>query len=668
MPTAENSGGLLWNDFVHVESTRGKKGPEFRANVRPKEGYMPPDGLRSFKHLPRIGFDIETFDPDIKAKGPGAHRGEGFVTGAAIAYAPDDATYYPTRHAGRNMADPQRFWGNLREEALEFEGELVGANLQYDLDWMWAEQDIRFPKAKIRDVQTAEPLLDENRFSYKLELLANEYLGEGKATDNLLELYGPGYIENMHNVDAGHAAEYGERDTTLPWEIIDQQYTGLEDQGLVDLFHLESRLTPLLVQMRQCGVRIDLDAAEQAWEMTKREVQRCAEEIKRIAGFYVEPWSAESIARAFDKENIEYPKSPTGKPSFRKAWLAAHPSDLAKLIVEQREFDKIGGTFIHNYILEGHINGRIHAMFNQLRSDEYGTVSGRFSSSYPNLQNIPTRHPILGPLCRSMFIPEEGMLWGSADWSQIEYRFLVHYAALLNALGADKAVKMYHDDKRTDFHKMAASITGKDRGVAKNINFGVVYGMGVPTMAVNLGGVSLAEAEKVLDEFHGEMPFMRSTYDTASNRAALQGEIKTILGRKRRFTDWELTYWVKKQKVQRIFKSLEAANEARMELVTKGISPRPPRRAFTHKALNALLQGSAADLMKKAMVDAYEGGVFDVLVPHLTVHDEMNVSVPQTAEGKEAFDHLVHVMETAMELKVPVLADAQTGANWKEAH
>jgi len=664
MPTA--GGGLIWEDHVHIENTRGKKGLEFRANVRPLEGYMPPDALRSFCELPRIGFDIETLDPDIKAKGPGAHREDGFVTGAAIAYGKDDATYYPTHHAGLNMVDPDRFYDNLREEALKFRGEMVGANLQYDLDWMWKRHNIKFPHAKIRDVQTAEPLLDENKFSYALDLLGVEYVGEGKSKNNLLEHYGPGYIENMHNVDAGHASEYAERDTTLPWEVLDEQYKELDKQGLTDLFHLESRLTPLLVRMRQEGVRVDLDAAERAWEMTKVEAKKAGEEIKRIAGFYVEPWAAESIARAFDKENIEYPRTapsknhPKGQPSFRKAWLEAHPSKLARLIVDQRGFDKIGGTFLHNYILEGHINGRIHSMFNQLKSDGGGTVSGRFSSSYPNLQNIPVRHPILGPLCRSIFIPEDGMLWGSADWSQIEYRFLVHYAALLRAEGALRAVRMYHDDKRTDFHKLASEISGVPRGEAKSINFGVVYGMGVPTMAVNLG-VTLEEAEEVLETFHGEMPFMRSTYRTASSQAATKGEIKTILGRKRRFHQWEFG--------GKIFKSQDAAQEYQAQQVAAGRRIRGnPRRAFTHKALNALLQGSAADLMKKAMVEMYEGGVFDVLVPHLTVHDEMNVSVPDTKAGREAFAELTHIMESSLELRVPVLADAKTGANWKEAH
>lgn len=251
------------------------------------------------------------------------------------------------------------------------------------------------------------------------------------------------------------------------------------------------------------------------------------------------------------------------------------------------------------------------------------------------------------------------MDWGSVDWSQIEYRMLVHFAVLLKAEGADIALQKYLNDKRTDFHKLAAEITNVPRKKAKNINFGVVYGMGVPTMAANLG-CSISEADKILNEFHIEMPFLKSTFQTASNRASARGEIRTILGRKRRWTQYEF--------MGKIYQSLDDAEKVRMEMIDKKETIRGrPRRAFTHKALNALLQGSNADLMKKAMVEMYEAGLFEVLVPHLTVHDEMNASIPRTKEGKEAFGEMVNIMENSIKLLVPVLADATIGANWGEA-
>jgi DNA polymerase I-like protein with 3'-5' exonuclease and polymerase domains len=300
------------------------------------------------------------------------------------------------------------------------------------------------------------------------------------------------------------------------------------------------------------------------------------------------------------------------------------------------------------------VSGRIHCNFNQLRSDAYGTVSGRFSSSNPNLQNIPARDPVMGPLLRSVFIPEEDHDWGSADWSQIEYRFCVHYAHLTPGIDASVAVDMYRNDANTDFHQLAAEISGVERKKAKSVNFGVVYGMGVATMAAQLG-CSFDEAEKILTTFHTEMPFLKAIYDTATRRAAQKGHITTILGRRRRFTKWEYN--------NKLFNCKDDALLEKLEHPSRyGV-----RRAQTHKALNALLQGSAADLMKQAMVEMYESGLFEVLVPHITVHDEMNVSIPRTAIGTEAFKEMQHIMETSMPLAVPVFASASTGNNWSEA-
>jgi DNA polymerase I-like protein with 3'-5' exonuclease and polymerase domains len=350
------------------------------------------------------------------------------------------------------------------------------------------------------------------------------------------------------------------------------------------------------------------------------------------------------------------------KPSFRKEWLASCDHEVAKLINQARENDKIAGTFIDSYIRKGHVNGRIHCMFNQLKSDDSGTVSGRFSSSNPNLQNIPARHPILGPLMRSMFIPEEGMLWGSLDWSQIEYRLLVHYASITKGIDASEAVRMYRTDPKTDFHTMAAEITGVPRKQAKNINFGVVYGMGVAKLAADLG-LSVEDAQEIMGQFQENAPFMRGMLDRCSNAAADRGFIKTILGRKRRFETWEVKWRSGDGTMNTEYvdtKDLDTFVAAHNVRVT-------PRRAFTHKALNALLQGSAADLMKQAMVQMWDAGLFSVLVPHLTVHDEFNSSVPNTAEGRQAFDEMRHIMETTLKLDIPILADGSLGRNWDEA-
>lgn len=245
------------------------------------------------------------------------------------------------------------------------------------------------------------------------------------------------------------------------------------------------------------------------------------------------------------------------------------------------------------------------------------------------------------------------MDWGGADWSQIEYRLLVHYASITPGVDVSQALRMYRDDPRTDFHALAAEISGKSRSVAKNINFGVMYGMGVLKMANSLG-VSFNEGKAILQEFHTKSPFLKEMLNTASSRAAARGHIKTMMGRRRRFPQWEYD--------GTIYGSEAAARAIAAERPGRGF----PRVAMTHKALNALLQGSAADLMKIAMVQMWKAGIFNVLIPHLTVHDEMNVSVPRTKEGEQAFDEMCHIMENCVKLAVPVLVDAKRGLNWSE--
>lgn len=656
-----------WDSRGRIKSdTRGKVEDFHESRVAPKEGYEPPDSWKDFVHLDEIGLDIETRDPELGNKGPGCYRRDGFVVGVGIAYNVEHAVYYPVGHTtntNRNIKRLASFWDWFRDQAQRYKGTVVGANLAYDLDWLAAAHDVRFPHARIEDVQWAEALLDENRLKYSLEVLAQEYLGDGKRTDELKK-YGEHYILNMHRIDPGHAGEYCEDDAIKALRIIAKQRPRLTADGLDRVWDLECRGAHILLEMRRRGVRIDLDRANQASQELRAEVKAGKERLREMIGFGIDPWSADSLERGFDKLGLQYPRTkpsknfPKGKPSFRKAWLQAHTHEFAREIVFVREMDKTAGTFVESYILDGHVNGRLHTQFHPLKGDTNGTVSGRYSSSNPNLQNIPARHPKLGPLMRSMFIPEEDHDWGSADWSQIEYRLLAHVCDAVPSVDSAELIRRYRSDPTTDFHVMAAEIAGVDRKTAKNINFGVVYGMGVPALAMYLG-VPIDEAEKILAEFHARAPYLRGVYDWAGRRANSKGYVKTLLGRRRRFTDYVVGYGQRAT----FFKD---ADEAAEHAIKTGSVV---QRAGTHKALNAILQGSAADLMKQAMVNAWEAGLFaeGLLIPHLTVHDEMNVSVPRTRAGREAFDEMRRIMETAVELAVPVLVDAKLGATWDEA-
>ena len=638
-----------------------KRAQDFDGNTPPKPNYEPPREFAPFKHLREIGLDIETLDPSINdGKGPGCYTDDGKIVGVGIAYDAEHAVYYPVAHdtsLSRNVRRPEAFFDWLRGQAADYRGTIIGANVQYDLDWLRARHGVVFPHARVEDVQWAECLLDENRMRYALDILANEYLGEGKHTEGLSR-YGRDYIKNMNRVDPGWAAEYCEQDCIVAVQIMHKQRPLLEANGLNEVWDIECRGAHILLEMRARGVRVDTVAAQSANDRLLADAKAEREHLRSLVDFSVDPWSGESLAQAFNKLDIAFPRTEKGAPSFRKAWLTSHGSELARTVVGIREKEKTAGTFIQSYIIDGNINGRLHTIFHPLKGDTNGTVSGRYSSSNPNLQNIPARHPEYGPLMRSMFLPEEDHDWGSADWSQIEYRLLAHFCSLVPAVESETLIARYRSDATTDFHAIAAEIAGTDRKTAKNINFGVVYGMGVAAMAINLG-VTVAEAETILNEFHGRAPYLRQIYGVAERRAQRQGYIRTIAGRRRRFTDWS----VGRGASSKYFRSEASAHEYASK---NGMAV---SRAHTHKALNALLQGSAADLMKKAMVDMWEAGLFNdgCLIPHLTVHDEMNVSVPRTAAGREAFDEMRNIMTNAWALEVPVLVDAALGATWQEA-
>lgn len=663
--------GFFWDQPVTVKvgssSKQGAK-PAFKRPLPPApDGYLPPEQFPEISKYKRISLDVESFDPDLKAKGPGWRR-DAYVVGVGVATDGWEGDYYPRKHQSGPNVDPDKLDYWLQKELKDFKGEIVGTNLLYDADGMSETMGVKFnDNAKWRDILTAEPLLDENQYTYNLQRLSNKWLGYGKQNEILKDLYGDDYIYRMHEVHPGHMKGYVLGDIRQPLEIHDLQTEALEKEGMTALHDMECRLTPFLLYLRRKGVRVDLKKAEEFNHQLDIKVADTLARIRDMVGFNVNVNANESVAKAFDKLGLAYPYTkpsknfPNGQPSFVAKWLENHHHEVSSLIVGARKYEKFKGTFVESYIFGSHIHERLHCQFHPLRCDEGGAVSGRFSCSTPNLQNIPTRDEILGPMCRSLFIPEEGCLWWSLDYSQIEYRLLVHYAVLAKCFGADVAAGMFWNNPDTDFHKMVAELTGLPRKSAKNINFGLVYGMGVPTLAANLG-LSIEDAKPILNTYHDRAPFIKQVYNMASNRAKDIGFIRTILDRKRRFDLWEPNTWQLAEGEER---SQALHHEEALQEYGDNI-----RRAYTHKALNSVLQGSAADMMKKAMVDVWESGAIGYNTPlqcHLTVHDELDGSMEDTPEGHQALAHVKQLMIDAIPLKVPVLVSGATGANWSEA-
>jgi DNA polymerase I-like protein with 3'-5' exonuclease and polymerase domains len=594
-----------------------------------------------------IALDLETCDIELKQRGSGAHRGA-HIAGVAIATEAGYRNYFPIGHeCGENLPREQVL-GWLRAELAQ-PGPKVGAHLAYDLGFLQeAGVTVAGP---LWDALNAEPLLNENRFSYSLDELAKHYLKRTKRDTPmdawLVEHFGKRNPRNhIWRAPPEIVRNYAIGDVEMPIEIFKRQRPLLEAQGLWSLFELESELIPLLVAMRRRGIRVDIDDAERLLtEFTAR--QRALEDkVHHDTGIVVEVWKAKNIAAIFDRLGIAYGRTKTGLPNIDKAMLAACEHPIAQEILEIRRLDKLRGTFLQGSILEAHHQGRVHTTFNQLRSDGGGTVSGRFSSTKPNLQFV-SKHSEEGAKVRRLFLADEGQLLYKADYSQIEYRLIAHDAFTAGLPGADRVVEAYRSDPNVDYHQAVADMVGISRARAKAINFGLAYGMSAATLCRQLG-VDREEGERILARYHERAPFIRPLAQGLSRQAEIRGEIRTLFNRRRRFP------WVFTQNGRDVF--------------TYGNRPPYSKRAFCYAALNARIQGSAADILKKAMVDIWKSGVCDVIgVPQLTVHDELVGSYPDTPAGREAVAHVKHLMENAVQLAVPLVVDAGVGKNWGDA-
>jgi DNA polymerase I-like protein with 3'-5' exonuclease and polymerase domains len=612
-----------------------------------------PSGYPDLTPYPQIAIDLETCDPNLTALGPGWARNDGFIVGIAIA-AGDQAWYFPIRHENGHNLDPKMTMRWLKKQMATPHIDKIMHNATYDLGWLLAEGvEVQ---GRVIDTMITGAIVDENRFSYSLNNLGKDYIDMRKDEKMLRAAakdWGIDPKADMWRLPASYVGAYAEQDAFMTMKLWDRLKTEISSQDLTHIFNLETSLIPLMVKMRQNGVRVDLDKADIARAGLRAKVQELKSYIKHRTGVDLEPWAAASVQQVFDALNLQYPKTEAGAPSFTKQYLNAHPHEVCQAIVRLREFDKADSTFIDSILRHEH-KGRIHTEFHQLRSDDGGTVTGRFSSSNPNLQQIPARDPDIKKLIRGLFIPEEGQMWGSFDYSSQEPRLLVHFAASMpdsmRSPVVDTIVEEYHKGD-VDLHQMVADIAGITRKQAKVVNLGIMYGMGVGKLAAQLG-VSDEEAKNIIEEHRTKVPFVKQLAEVASKQAEKNGQIRTVLGRLCRFHLWEPTSFGYNQPLP-----LEEAKE-------KYGGVNRLRRAFTYKALNKLIQGSAADQTKKAMADCFAAG----MVPLLTVHDELCFSV----EGTEQAARIKEIMETGLPLKIPSKVDDDIPAlrglpnNWGE--
>lgn len=595
-----------------------------------------------------IVIDLETYDPTLKTNGPGwafKKPEYGYIIGIGI-LADNFEAYIPIRHedSPRNLDIPRvKEWLN---HVLSNESQpKILANATYDLGWLRAEGvELAGP---LHDVLIQAPLLDEYRDRYGLDYIGKDYLGISKDYEVLYDearLIGlkadtDTVMSNLHKLSPESAGKYCLQDCHMTKDLFSLFMEKIREEELQDVYKLECDLIRVLLDMRWSGVKVDLDAAERLCGIYSRLEDELHAEVKRQTGVEIAPWNAASIATAFEAIGVDVPLTPkTKKPSVKKEWLEGLNHDVAQMIVDIRRFNKVRTTFLESAILNHSVDGRIYATFNQLKADRpegggKGTVGGRFSSDHPNLQQMPARDSEIGPVFRTIFLPEDGDMWGALDYSSQEPRILSSFAGLCQVKGGAQIVQQYNDNPDLDFHQYTADVTRLSRKESKPVGLGLAYGMGggklaqtlnLPFTVSNWRGREVlkagTEAEEVLRKFNEGAPFIKALSDYCKKIAAKRGFIKTPTGRRLRF-------------------------------------PRVNGETFyIHKALNRLIQGTAACQTKTAMVQMHREKI------HLkvTVHDELGIS----ASSEQNAEHAAEIMRTCFPLEVPSKVDIELGKSW----
>lgn len=650
----------------------------------PDSSWRPPSmsDLPDWSGARRICIDCETRDDHLRELGPGVRRG-GYMTGISFAIEDGPSHYLPIRHEGGDNLPEQQVLAYLREQGARFKGELVGANMSYDLDYLW-EADVEFPAVEYyRDVQIADPLIYELHNSYSLDNILKRHglpLKDEALLREAANVYGVDPKRGMWRLPARYVGAYAEADVTLPLLALRRQERLIEEENLWDIFNLESQVLPVLVRMRRRGVRIDQDRLQQVEEWSLTQEAEALQRVYNDTGVRIavgDVWKPEAIAQAIHSIGINTFTTPTGKVSVTKEFLDNIDHPVAKSLHWARKVNKLRTTFaasVRRYM----VNGRIHCTFNQIAreteaGDQKGARYGRLSSIDPNLQQQPSRDEFAS-MWRSIYLPEEGALWACDDYSQQEPRWTTHFAAVMNLEGAQEAARAYREDPTLDNHDFMTKLVyqikkdddpelfEKRRKHAKCIYLGLCYGegggklcddLGLPTrwaLATKDGRVRNVEyfeeqgealdarrehgngfvwraageeGQEILDTFDSRAPFIRKLAKRAENRVKERGYIITGGGRKLRFP-------------QRQDGSYE----------------------WAHKGLNRLIQGTSADQMKRAMVEIDRAGHHMML----QVHDETDSSVADRAEAEQ----IAEIMSASMEAEVPFKVDVEVGPSWGE--
>lgn len=440
----------------------------------------------------------------------------------------------------------------------------------------------------------------------------------------------------LTNKNKETVASYAADDVRATRALFEWQEHEVKKQELERVVELEMAALPVLTRMERRGVEVNQRQLDLSSKIIGKLIEEKEAEIVEHAGFAVNVRSGPQMVRAFENLGLEPKLNEKGNPTFAKEVLEAIDHDFCRAVMAMRSYRQVRDAFIDGFDQYIGPDGKVHTQFNQLRGDEYGTGTGRLSSSKPNMQQSPKRNREMAALCRSIFCAPKGHVFVSADWSQFEYRIFAHYTK------EPAVLEVYREKPDTDFHQMVSDLTGLRRDPeAKQVNLGLVFGMGEGKLAQQLKLPYTShwdpkskkerltpgpQAKAIFDQYHSNFPGARVFLKKASALARSRGYIRSIMGRRMRF----------------------------------------PNKNATYKAGGYVFQSSAADILKKKLplLDAIAAEHHGLLL--LTVHDEFNFTFPK-GKAKKAMKAIKACMEDIPELDLPVLADMGVGPNWWEA-
>lgn len=586
----------------------------------------------------KLAFDIETYDPNLKKLGPGNIRRDGFIIGIGI-YCPDrniHEFYRPT--------DPK-----VREILADPTTDKIAHNALYDVEWLVNGEHHFTINGLIEDTLTREALLDPYSRYFNLDYSCEKRGIAGKNKSDTIDAYWKGKgkaIEHLHEIPFDIVGKYCKQDCKATYDLYFIQEPLMEQNHFDNVYSIECRLYPWLMHTRANGMRLDWQKRQILSDMlNQKRTELQAYWDKTYGGNYN---SAARLRVLFNQLGIplQY-RYGTNNVTFDAKALTRVDHDIARTILQIKMFNKLIDTYIDGQFVDCSYNGRLYPVLYPAKADDGGTVTGRFSSAHPNGQNISARAEKFGNETRALFIPEDDCLIGAFDYKQIEYRIFTHYASTIRPApkGIEEAVKKYNTTA-VDYHSMVQEMMGWNyddpekkktfRHITKNLNFGAIYGLGSTAFARDFGHLIQAAhpdvtkeqlpqfARVLMNEYYERIPFIKTTMRSIEEKAIKQGYITSISGRRPRLINKDKSYVM----------------------------------------VNYLVQGTAGDIFKKAMVDAWEGGVFNVLKCHMMIHDECLFSMPKTKEGVEAAQALSDYMRNAYKLNIPIGVDTEMGTDW----